>query len=407
MRQVLTTTRSTDAECAASTNKPQHCSGDEGVDCLLNSDTTISDRTPRRRVACAGDIVTIDLTLTPENGLVPEPLFDRNGILSFVVGRGYLPALHELVLNNMGVGDQVKNVSVDAGWGERNEDLVMELPKSKLKRFLNPTDGSLPCIGSVLQLQGGIQLTVIKVNEEEETLVVDANAPLAGASYDCSLTILSIDDAPLDFSGGGKPQPQQQLTPTYYSRYKVSTWALGCFWGGELAFMRVPGVVGTRVGYTQGIVRNPTYEDVCTGKTRHREAIMVVYDADAVSYEQLMKVALERLAATNIPNNNKNNNHSPLLLDDDDGDDTMFGDLFAEEEDHKGVNQQYHHGFYFHSDEQREIAEQELTRNGNLYNVELKEAAAFYDAEEYHQQYLLKGGQSARKGAKETIRCYG
>jgi peptide-methionine (S)-S-oxide reductase len=376
--------QSSDADCVAST-QPQHCP---------QSDTSTIANRPRR-VATSGDIVTIDLALTPENGLVPEPLFDRTGIITFVVGRGYLPALHELV-QSRGVGDQVTNVSVDAGWGERNEDLVMELPKSKLGRFLNP-NGSLPCVGSVLQLQGGIQLTVIKVNEEEETVVVDANAPMAGASYNCSFTILSIDDAPLDFTAG-KLQAQQ-TTPTY-SRYIVSTWALGCFWGGELAFMRVPGVVGTRVGYTQGTVRNPTYEDVCAGRTRHREAIMVVYDPEVVSYQQLIKVALERLAATNNPNNSS---YSSVR----DDSDTMFGDLFAEVEDEKAVNQQYHHGFYFHSDDQREIAEQELSRNGNLYNVELKEAAAFYDAEEYHQQYLLKGGQSARKGAKETIRCYG
>ncbi|CAB9506611.1 Peptide methionine sulfoxide reductase MsrA [Seminavis robusta] len=347
------------------------------------------------RVVSVGDIVTIDLTMTPENGLVPEPLFDRSGKISFIVGWGnYLPALHELV-QNKAVGDQVQHVSIDAGWGKRNEDLVMELPKSKLRRFLQK-DGSLPPVGTVLKLQGGIQLAVLQVNEEQQTVIVDANPPLAGASYDCSFTVLSIDDA----------LSLEDMPDNNSNKYQISTWALGCFWGGELAFMRVPGVVGTRVGYTQGTVSNPTYEDVCTGKTRHREAIMVVYDSTVVSYNQLMRVALERLAATN-PNPSKNSG-SNIPEDDDD----MFGNLFAEEDDeqeqdNKTTNQQYRHGFYYHSEEQRSIAQQELNSGNNIYDIELKQAAVFYQAEETHQQYLLKGGQSARKGAKETIRCFG
>jgi peptide-methionine (S)-S-oxide reductase len=154
--------------------------------------------------------------------------------------------------------------------------------------------------------------------------------------------------------------------------------------------MRVPGVVGTRVGYTQGIVSNPTYESVCTGKTHHREAIMVVYDPDIVSYEALLRVAMARLASTKT---SSNASPSKMYLD-------MFDDM-----DEK-MNPQYRHGFYYHSEKQREIAEREL-KLSNPYDIELKKAAVFYDAEETHQQYLLKGGQSARKGAKETIRCYG
>ena len=400
MCEVLPTTTSVQDCCANSdVVMARQCTCQDCV-VVASKGSIVSERP--RRLASPGDIVTIDLTLTPENGLVPEPLFDRMGIITFVVGRGYLPALHELV-QNKGVGDQVQHVSVDAGWGERNEDLVMELPKSKLRRFLKH-DGNLPDVGSILNLHGGIQLAVTKVNMEEETVVVDANPPLAGASYDCSFTVMSIDDAPLDFVGASGMADVQPQSPSIHSKYQVSTWALGCFWGGELAFMRTPGVVGTRVGYTQGVVRNPSYEDVCTGKTRHREAIMVVYDPNIVSYQELMKVALERLAATNNPSNSNSPFHNNNNIN---NGDSMFGGLFAEEEADQVVNQQYHHGFYYHSEEQREMAEQELRKNGNLYNIEIKEATAFYDAEEYHQQYLLKGGQSARKGAKETIRCYG
>ena len=343
------------------------------------------------RVVSLGDIVTIDLSMTPEN-FVPESLFDRNGTISFVVGWGnYLPALHELV-QGKAVGEQVSNVSIDAGWGDRNPDLVMELPMAKLKRFYQK-DGSFPDVGSALPLQGGIQLSVVQVNEEEETVIVDANPPLAGASYSCSFTILNINDLPaeaaqLPSASNSNPDNHQSTS----SRYKVSTWALGCFWGGELAFMRVPGVVGTRAGYTQGNVSNPTYEAVCTGKTHHREAIIVVYDPEVVSFETLIGVAISRLAATNEPNKLATTS-------------SMFGDMFAEDEDEKD-SKQYRHGFYYHSEDQRKIVERELA-SSNPYDIEMKQAAMFYDAEDYHQQYLLKGGQSARKGAKETIRCYG
>lgn len=340
---------------------------------------------PASRVVSVGDVVTIDLEMVPENNFVPESLFDRNGAITFVVGWGnYLPGLHELV-QGKSAGDQVSRISIDAGWGDRNPDLVMELPMSKLKRFVKK-DGSFPEVGTSLPLQGDLQLTVVQINEEEATVIVDANPPLAGASYSCSFKILSIDNLPQEAALLPSSTTDREITQ---SRYNVSTWALGCFWGGELAFMRVPGVVGTRVGYTQGTVSNPTYEDVCTGKTNHREALMVIYDPEIVSYKALLEVAIARLAATNEINKAA----------------TMFGDMFAEEDDEKS-SKQYRHGFYFHSMDQRRVAEHELEPN-NSYDVEIMKAAMFYDAEDYHQQYLLKGGQSARKGAKEAIRCYG
>lgn len=346
-----------------------------------------------KRVVSQGDIVSIELQMTPENNFVPDSLFDRSGAVSFVVGWGnYLPALHELV-QGKAVGEQVSNVSIDAGYGDRRSDLVMELPAAKLKQYYKK-DGSYPDVGTTLNLQGGIQLSVVKVNETNKTIVVDANPPLAGASYSCSFTILKINDVPPEAAHLSPPATSNSKNQsTSSSRFKVSTWALGCFWGGELAFMRVPGVVSTRVGYTQGTVSDPTYEAVCTGKTQHREAIIVVYDSDVVSFKDLLVVAISRLAATDTPN-------KPATATS-----TMFGDMFAEDNDEKD-SKQYRHGFYYHSEEQREIAERELAAS-NPYDIEMKQAAMFYDAEDYHQQYLLKGGQSGKKGAKETIRCFG
>lgn len=322
----------------------------------------------------AGDIVTLELDLTPEDGFVAERLFDTHGRISFVLGWGnYLPGLHE-ILTGAVIGEAIQNVSIDAGWGKRNPDMVIEVPKSNLKK-LKSIDSIE--VNSVLNLQGGIQVTVVKVTEN--TIIVDANHPMAGSSYACSLKVLNVETAPIAKLGysSGKCSLEQASSP-----YKVATWAMGCFWGGELAFMRTPGVVGAKVGYTQGISFDPTYEEVCKGNTQHREAVMVIYDPRVVSYKELLLVYMERLAATT----------SQYKIE-----------LFEEEYSSK----QYMHGIYFHDDEQLCSAQEAIDSNNNFYQVELKKAAKFYDAENYHQQYLLKGGQSARKSAKETIRCFG
>jgi peptide-methionine (S)-S-oxide reductase len=297
------------------------------------------------RRAQRGDVVTIDFNLTPENGYVPHPLFDTCGTVSFCLGwGGYLPGLHALI-ENMDLGQEHRNKSIDAGWGSRNPELVVKIAKNKLKHAVVE--------GKPLHIRG-MTLQVIQVTEDH--VVVDANPPLAGASYSCDVKLLAISPA---------------------SCYKVATFALGCFWGAELAFMRVPGVVGTKVGYTQGVSSHPTYEEVCEGTTKHREAVYVVYDPKVVSYESLVRVAFDRLASTAV----------------------SLPSLFHDEPI------QYKHGFYFHSQEDRVVAEKML--GDNRYRVELLAASEFYSAEEYHQQYLLKGGQSTKKGSRETIRCFG
>ena len=344
-------------------------------------DERIRSNKMTRRRARVGDIVTIDLELTPENDFVPNGfLFDTNGEVTFVVGWGnYLPGLHDLV-TGMREGEQVNNVSIDAGWGDRNPELVIDVPKENFQK-LSSADAIK--VGSILDLKGGIRVTVTKITED--SIVVDANHPLAGSSYSCTMTVKEIHSLPqtkMTFDSKAGRSSSERLSE---SRYEVATWALGCFWSGELAFMRTPGVVGTKVGYTQGNTIDPTYEDVSQGTTKHREAIMVVYDPTVVSYRDLVGVYLERLAATTSQ--------------------YYKTDPFAEEHNE---SDQYRNGIYYHNAEQRDIAqEMVILPNNNFYQVELKKAASFYDAEEYHQKYLLKGGQSARKGSKETIRCFG
>lgn len=312
-----------------------------------------------------GSIVTVDCELKPEGDFVPEPLFDTSGKLTFVLqGGNYLPGLHDLV-SGMDVGEKVENVSLDAGWGDRNPELVVELQKAKVGEDL----ASQLKPGVDLVMGNGLKCTVTEV--KEDSFVIDANPPLAGASYQATVELLNVEEGPkeLEFVAEGDSS----------SKYKLATFALGCFWGGELDFMRQEGVVGTKVGYTQGSVVQPSYQEVCMGTTGHTEAIQVVFDPSVVSYEKLVHVAMDRLGENKYLLNQVGND--------------------------KGT--QYRHGVYYHDDEQKEIANKIIESYGEDCVTECKPASVFYDAEDYHQQYLLKGGQSAKKNDSSVIRCYG
>ena len=147
-----------------------------------------------------------------------------------------------------------------------------------------------------------------------------------------------------------------------------ATFAAGCFWGVEAAFRQVPGVISTRVGYTGGNLKNPTYKDVCTDRTGHAEAVEVEYDPAKVAYEDLLQVFWE--------------NHDPT------------------ERNRQGpdVGTQYRSAIFYHSPEQDEAArasKEQLERSHRFSRpvaTEIVPAAAFYEAEDYHQQYLEKRG---------------
>ncbi|GER46561.1 peptide methionine sulfoxide reductase [Striga asiatica] len=160
----------------------------------------------------------------------------------------------------------------------------------------------------------------------------------------------------------------------------------GCFWGVELAFQRVPGVTRTEVGYTQGRLHDPTYEDVCSGTTNHSEVVRVQYDPKECSFDTLLDVFWTR--------------HDPTTLNRQGND----------------VGTQYRSGIYFYTPEQEEAAIASKERQQKVLNrkivTEILPAKKFYRAEEYHQQYLAKGGrfgfrQSTEKGCNDPIRCYG
>ena len=147
-----------------------------------------------------------------------------------------------------------------------------------------------------------------------------------------------------------------------------ATFAAGCFWGVEATFRQLPGVISTRVGYTGGNSVNPTYQDVCTDSTGHAEAVEVDYDPAKISYEQLLDVFWE--------------NHDPTQLN------------------RQGPDwgTQYRSGIFFHSPEQ-EIAAKRSKKNleeSGRFNkpvvTQIVPATNFYEAEDYHQQYLEKRG---------------
>ncbi|MFI5290532.1 MAG: peptide-methionine (S)-S-oxide reductase MsrA [Polyangia bacterium] len=149
---------------------------------------------------------------------------------------------------------------------------------------------------------------------------------------------------------------------------KVALFGLGCFWGAERKFWKTPGVVSTAAGYAGGITPNPTYREVCSGRTGHAEVVRVVFDPAKISYEQLLKIFWE--------------SHDPT----------------------QGMRQgndagtQYRSAIYTYGDEQARAAAQskqayaaELARAGHgEITTEVAPAGEFYFAEDYHQQYLHK-----------------
>jgi peptide-methionine (S)-S-oxide reductase len=158
------------------------------------------------------------------------------------------------------------------------------------------------------------------------------------------------------------------LKPPYPEGMEMALFGLGCFWGAERRFWQTPGVYVTAVGYAGGYTPNPTYEEVCTGRTGHSEVVRVVFDPQIISYQQLLRVFWE--------------SHDPT----------------------QGMRQgndigtQYRSGIYTYNAAQKAAAEasreayqKALSEQGyETITTEILEAPEFYYAEGYHQQYLAK-----------------
>ena len=186
-------------------------------------------------------------------------------------------------------------------------------------------------------------------------------------------TLISAEDA---FPGRDQPIlvtnchliTQQPIQPPFAENLQQAIFAMGCFWGAERRFWQQQGVVSTAVGYAGGFTPNPTYEEVCSGYTGHTEVVLVVYDAEKISYSDLMKVFWE--------------SHDPT----------------------QGMRQgndrgtQYRSAIYCTDQNQLDqaLASAEAVQNllqekgyGEITS-EICQAPSFYYAEDYHQQYLAK-----------------
>jgi peptide-methionine (S)-S-oxide reductase len=158
------------------------------------------------------------------------------------------------------------------------------------------------------------------------------------------------------------------IAPPFPDNLEQAVFGMGCFWGAERVFWRAPGVYTTAVGYAGGFTPNPTYEEVCSGRTGHTEAVLVVFDPAATSYEEMLRLFWE--------------NHDPT----------------QGMRQGNDVGTQYRSAVYWETPEQREAVEQtreafaaKLRESGyGDITTEVAEAGPFYYAEDYHQQYLAK-----------------
>jgi peptide-methionine (S)-S-oxide reductase len=158
------------------------------------------------------------------------------------------------------------------------------------------------------------------------------------------------------------------LKPPFPDGYERAEFGMGCFWGAERVFWQAPGVYTTAVGYAGGFTPNPTYEEVCSGRTGHTEAVLVVFDPAVTSYDEMLRLFWE--------------NHDPT----------------------QGMRQgndmgtQYRSAIYWTGEEEHAAAEasralyaQRLREAGHgEITIEIEPAGPFYYAEDYHQQYLYK-----------------
>eukprot|EP00197_Chlamydomonas_leiostraca_P010506 CAMPEP_0202865264 /NCGR_PEP_ID=MMETSP1391-20130828/5494_1 /ASSEMBLY_ACC=CAM_ASM_000867 /TAXON_ID=1034604 /ORGANISM="Chlamydomonas leiostraca, Strain SAG 11-49" /LENGTH=314 /DNA_ID=CAMNT_0049545085 /DNA_START=114 /DNA_END=1058 /DNA_ORIENTATION=+ len=303
-----------------------------------------------------GDFVKVHYTGTLDDGSVFDTSRKRGTPLEFMVGGGMVIKGFDKAVTGLAVGESRKErVAPEDAYGHPDPGMVLKFPAAQAPEGLKA--------GMQVQLSNGMIAKCTKLDDKEVEL--DLNHELAGKSLTFDVELMA-------------------LTPA--ERLGKATFGMGCFWGPELVFQRVPGVVTTEVGYSNGNTEEPTYEEVCSGKTGHCEVVQVTYDNGAVTYEELLDVFWEK--------------HDPTTLN------------------RQGADQgtQYRSGIYAHSEEQKAAAEKsKAARQGKVSApivTEVVSLSKYYTAEPYHQQYLARGGrfgksQNPAKGCNDPIRCYG
>jgi peptide methionine sulfoxide reductase msrA/msrB len=164
-------------------------------------------------------------------------------------------------------------------------------------------------------------------------------------------------------AGAGAPGGKVAATA---GKTETAVLAGGCFWGMEEVLRKIPGVVTTSVGYTGGITKNPTYEQICTGRTGHAEALQIVFDPAKITFEQVLSYFFRM--------------HDPTTLN----------------QQHNDIGTQYRSAIFYQSEEQKATAEKvkaQFNQSGRFRRpivTEITKASEYYPAEDYHQKYLIK-----------------
>ena len=213
------------------------------------------------------------------------------------------------------------------------------------------------------EIPGGVTRKTDADGRRTEILCANCGAHLGHVFLNEGLTGKNVrhcvNSISLDFKGAD----DRAIKPAQVSEKAI--FAGGCFWGMEYHFGKVNGVLGTTVGYTGGSKEDPTYREVCSGKTGHAEAMEVEFDPAVVTYEELARLFFEIHDPTQV------NRQGP------------------------DIGTQYRSAVYYVDDTQKAIAEKligQLKENGYAVVTALEKATAFYPAEEYHQDYYEKTG---------------
>lgn len=305
--------------------------------------------------AKAGDYVAVHYTGTLDDGSVFDSSRERDP-LEFVVGGGKVIKGFDTAVAGLEVGGTRKaRIPPADAYGEVDPEAVISFPAAQAPKGLEE--------GMQVQLSNGMMARVVEMTSQ--AIKLDLNHELAGKALTFDVQL-------------------KALCPS--ERMATATVGAGCFWGPELVYQRVPGVLSTEVGYCNGTVDNPTYEAVCTGRTGHAEVVQVLYDPAVVSYDALLDVFWA--------------NHDPTTLNRQKGD----------------AGTQYRSGIYTHSPEQAAAAKASIARAQPRFGApivtEVAEISKYSAAEPYHQQYLARGGrngnaQNPAKLCTDPIRCYG
>jgi peptide-methionine (S)-S-oxide reductase len=290
------------------------------------------------RVAKDGDTVEIHYTGTLEDGSEFDSSRKRGIPFAFTVGSGQvIPGFDEAV-RGLSVGESTRAViPPERGYGQRDEANILSVSRDS-----TPNDMDFS-VGAKVPLSNGSTGVVLEADSKQIRL--DANHHLAGKTLTFDMELVAFVDGILGAPASGL---QRLLC------------AAGCFWGIELAFQRVPGVVSTRVGYTQGKKEYPKYREVCSGSTGHTEAVAVDFDPSVTSYEKMLDVFWDRLGRSALTRNQAGND----------------------------VGTQYRSGIYFLNEEQRAAAQKSAKdaseRLGKPVVTEIRAADGnpFYLAEE-------------------------